>query len=197
MTGAWLLSYLILWLVVIAEGLLILALYSTVGRAEEEKKPPERLAVGDELPIELLGRLDGQFVPLSELRTNGLTLIFATTTCKRCTTLFDELAERWNETTRPSPNASILCVGEPQNVRAALGEFIRFHWLTIVPIGADDSLDIGGMLGIGMTSAFVLLSPQGRIQEIESGPNVSNRLLELYPARPMPARQADLREGVA
>lgn len=187
MTGAWLLSYVLLWLVVIAEGILIFALYSTIGGDKGERKTPKRLAVGDELPVELFRRLDGEPVPLAELQTNGLTLIFATATCKACSALFSELAERWNETTRPSPNASILCVGDPQDVRAALGKFLRFRWLTIVPIGEADAGDIGDTLGIGTTPAFVSLSPQGRIQEIESGPNVSTRLLELYPSQPLPA----------
>jgi len=96
MEGIWLVSFIVLWVIVILEGVLILLLYRQLGilyLGTASGVSRDGLAVGAKAPDFSLPTADGRTVSLNSLRGRNVLLLFGSTHCEPCRRLLPGLEE--------------------------------------------------------------------------------------------------------
>jgi len=120
MTGLFFTSYVVLWVVVGAQLLAIMALYHHFGEMYLGKTREGRASQGPEVSSKLrrveTQDLAGNAIVLSESSRPSF-MMFASTGCKICTSLKPELS-RFAETNRDNIETIVICAGDRNAVRA-------------------------------------------------------------------------------
>ncbi len=96
MEGIWLISFIVLWLIVIGEGLLILLLYRQLGilyLGSASGVSRDGLAVGTTAPDFALPDTAGRMLSLSALRGRNVLLLFGSPHCDPCRRLLPGLQD--------------------------------------------------------------------------------------------------------
>jgi methylamine dehydrogenase accessory protein MauD len=96
MEGIWLVSFIVLWIIVIAEAVLILLLYRQLGilyLGTASGVSRDGLTVGTTAPEFSLPDANGQAHTLSSLRGRNVLLLFGSTHCDPCRRLLPGLEE--------------------------------------------------------------------------------------------------------
>lgn len=103
MTGLTLVSYLVLWVLVIGEGIVILALARQIGILHQRMPPLGArmtnigLNVGDAAPSLPIRDIHGQTVTVGGKQDNPTLLVFASATCGICADLMPAVRTIWRE----------------------------------------------------------------------------------------------------
>lgn len=115
MSGPWLISYIVLWAVVLFQGFVIFLLLRQLGviyLGTAQGVSRDGLALGRRAPDFALQDLDGRPVALAGFRGLPLLLVFGSTTCAPCRALIPDLNAFARER-REELRALFLCRGEP------------------------------------------------------------------------------------
>ncbi len=96
MSGAWLVSYAVLWAIVLFQGLVIFVLLRQLGiiyLGTAQGVARDGIAAGQRAPEFTLPDLAGGVVSLAGFRGRSLLLVFGSTNCAPCRTLVPDLNE--------------------------------------------------------------------------------------------------------
>lgn len=94
MTGAWLVSYVVLWGVVLFQGLVIFILLRQLGvmyLGTAQGVANDGLPIGDRAPDFTASGLEGQDISLADFRGRPLLLVFGSPNCVPCRQLIPDL----------------------------------------------------------------------------------------------------------
>lgn len=94
MSGIWLVSYIVLWGVVLFQGVAIFVLLRQLGlmfMGTAQGVSRDGIAPGERAPEFTLPDIAGRLVSLADLRGRSLLLIFGSTTCSPCRALIPDL----------------------------------------------------------------------------------------------------------
>jgi methylamine dehydrogenase accessory protein MauD len=94
MTGAWLASYIVLWAVVLLQGLVIFILLRQLGvmyLGTAQGVANDGLPIGDRAPDFTASGLEGQGISLADFRGLPLLLVFGSPNCVPCRQLIPDL----------------------------------------------------------------------------------------------------------
>src|SRR5215210_5699136 len=96
MEGIWLVSYIVLWVLVIVLGLLVVLLYRQLGilyLGSAEGVSRDGLAVGTQAPDFELSDQTGRRYRLGDFRGRRVLLLFGSPSCEPCRRLMPQLQE--------------------------------------------------------------------------------------------------------
>jgi methylamine dehydrogenase accessory protein MauD len=96
MSGAWLVSYIVLWAVVLFQGVAIFVLLRQLGiiyLGTAQGVARDGIAAGQRAPDFTLPDLAGRLVSLADFRGRSLLLVFGSTNCAPCRGLIPDLNE--------------------------------------------------------------------------------------------------------
>lgn len=165
MTGMWLISYSILWLLVVAEGVILVALARQIGVLHTRLGPTgARMinagpTVGDVAPaLEGTDLSSGRPLRLGAGRGKQTLLLFITPTCPSCGEMMPSLRTLAHS---ESMILDLILIG-PEKDMEANRAFIRQHRLTNIPFMA--STEAHTRYQIGITPYGILLDADFRVQ---------------------------------
>ena len=124
MSGAWLVSYIVLWAVVLFQGVVIFVLLRQLGiiyLGTAQGVARDGIAAGQRAPDFTLPNLAGGLVSLADFRGRSLLLVFGSTSCAPCRTLVPDLNE-FARTRAGEFRALFLIRGEPDAARRFVDE---------------------------------------------------------------------------
>jgi peroxiredoxin len=159
MSVAFFSSYAALWVLMILQSLILLALLRMVhelrssgagGRSAFEGKPaPEFTATA----------LDGTRAGSDQFLGRLTALLFVSTTCPSCTTTLQELRGLY---LKSGGNVVVVCRSNRQDSL----RLVQAYKLEGLPVIADEDDHIGRLYGITSVPTAVLINGSGRIQSI-------------------------------
>jgi len=139
MSGAWLVSYIVLWGVVFFQGVLIFLLLRQLGvmyLGTAQGIARDGLAVGKRAPDFTVPDLEGRPLTLSQFRGRSLLLVFGAANCKPCQNLMPDL-NAFAEEHRDQLSALYLSRSEPDAAR----QFVLDHDVRVpVAVHPDETL---------------------------------------------------------
>lgn len=163
MEGLWLTSYIVLWIFVILEGLVILALARQIGSVLLRLGPVGArmmnagLKIGETAPpVDAFDIVQGHRLTLGHLRDKSTLMVFVSATCPSCAELIPGL----KTLNRSEKGMEIILVGSEEDAQAN-HNFIQKHLLTNIPFIASD--DLAKRYQIGTTPYAVLVDTEGKI----------------------------------
>ena len=160
-----LVSYVVLWLVVIFQGALLIGLTSAVvGGTHAEAAAPHAaptntsppLALGNAAPTFVAQDLDGRAVSNATLLGNLSALLFVQPRCQSCMTTLREL-DMLSE--KALGRITVVCGGDPDECAR-----IRERYNVALPFVADAGRTIFSAFKVEHTPYAVLLDELGRIE---------------------------------
>lgn len=164
MQGLWLISYGGLWLLVVLEGLVLLALARQIGILHARLGPvgarlmnsgPE---IGDVAPLLDVPDLAGRRITLGDARAKRTLLVFVTLTCSSCEQLLSGL-RAWRRTEQTSLEIVLVTAMED---RAEAREFVARHRLESFPLVLSRELTM--QYRIGTVPYAILVDREGRVR---------------------------------
>ncbi len=164
MTGVWFISYLVLWLMVIALLIVVITLARQIGLLHRRLRPhgarmtnagPE---IGEQAP-ELKGvTLQGRNIALESCRDKQTLLVFVSPTCTSCAELAPALRSIWKSERTTLQVFLVSLSGDEKANR----EFIARHKLVNIPCIVSRSL--GLQYNVTSSPYGVLIDNQGVVR---------------------------------
>ncbi len=164
MSDTWLATYVLLWIVVAVQSLLLVGALRQLGLLEmrfgAEPGPlitKDGLPRGTPAPLFEAQRAFGGVVSLSQYAGRRLLLAFLSPTCTSCKRLIPHLNEVRREYAR-DVEVLAICRGMPE----VCEQFARLHQMSF-PVAIDVDDTIAHSYGINLTPFAYLLDQQGRV----------------------------------
>lgn len=170
MTGIWLASHLVLWLVVLVMAVALLAvlrnlgvIYESIEGSRRLKPAPTQLAAGQALPDVTFRTFAGEQIPLRQFQGTATAFAVVSPTCSGCSTFLQELAEGERDADPLDPtvtNKVVVSIGD-QKLTAALLQRLGINGNLRVVLDPD-----GGttkVWGISSTPATVITDADLRV----------------------------------
>lgn len=139
MSGPWLISYVVLWGIVLFQGVVIFVLLRQLGLmylGTAQGVARDGLAIGEHAPEFTVSGLDGVHVSLEGLLGSPLLLVFGSATCAPCRGLIPDLNAFANEK-REELRALFLCRGSLDEARRFSDEL---HAQVPIAVHPDEAL---------------------------------------------------------
>ncbi len=158
MSGVWLTSYIVLWGVVLFQGVAIFVLLRQLGlmyMGSAQGVARDGIAAGERAPEFTLPDPAGLLVSLAELRGRSLLLIFGSTTCGPCRTLIPDLNAFAREH-ESDLGVLYLSRGEPDETRRFIEELdVR------VPVAVHSDSELADKYKARVTPFAFLIDAEG------------------------------------
>lgn len=130
MTGGLLLSYILLWIVIVVLVLIVVGMLRQIGQLQLQLKPQARVLLTDDgLPLaesapsfQAREVQSGALVHFPSTDERGSVVIFVSPTCQPCQELVPDLGTFWSQQ-RTAYNFFVVCTGSLAQVR----EFVRLY----------------------------------------------------------------------
>jgi methylamine dehydrogenase accessory protein MauD len=139
MSGPWLASYIVLWAVVLFQGVAIFVLLRQLGimyLGTAQGVARDGLAPGTKAPEFTLPDVDGRTVSLADFRGRSLMLVFGSPTCRPCRDLLPDL-HRFATERRAEMSVLFLCRADQDEAKRFATE-LDIH--VPVAVHADETL---------------------------------------------------------
>ncbi|RIK45331.1 MAG: hypothetical protein DCC58_06760 [Chloroflexi bacterium] len=169
----WLISYVLLWVLVIVEGIAIIALLRVFEglhqRLEEqaEKHGIARLAPGAILTDHEFVTLAGETVALSHLWSRGrLLLLFVSVDCVPCRGLLEWIGDASRNRQLVDWDTCVLCAGRPGQVRKLCNDVRLTHE---IPVVAVEYAALKQRYQIAGTPTLAIVEEDGRVVDVVVG----------------------------
>lgn len=173
MSSMWLISYVLLWGLVIVEGIVIVALLRVFeGLHQRLEEQAERHGIGRLTPGAMLGDLElsslpGDTILLSRLWQRGnLLLLFVSVDCTPCRNVLAWIGEAFRNQQLADWDVCVLCAGRQPQVRKRCGEL---GFPSEVPVGVVEYGALKGRYGIVGTPTLAIVEEDGRIVDVIAG----------------------------
>ena len=174
MDGLWIVSYVVLWLIVCVQGVMIVALLRLAGepglRLSKQGQPRE-LTKGSHLLDRTIVGLNGERSSLSALwRGERLLLFFTSVECPPCRDLLSRFATLYDAALATGWRACVLCVGKPAAVQELVDESGLPASLLIAAVDPRGQDDLARAYGLSGTPTLVAVDGGGHVQSVIVGP---------------------------
>jgi len=177
MSVPFLLSYAVLWALVIFQSLVLLGLVRTGYRLQRTGAPPGHLR-GREAPEFTAVDVSGEEVASVDFAGRLRAFLFVSPDCPTCTVTLEEMeALKW----KTEGSVVVVCRGEPEGCR----RLAETHEVS-VPVLVDEELRVSELFLISSVPTAVLIDSENRIQSIGE-PMRGEELEQMLQAQAEPA----------
>lgn len=196
MSGAWLASYIVLWAVVLFQGVVIFVLLRQLGiiyLGTAQGVARDGIAAGQRAPDFTLPNLAGGHVSLADFRGHSLLLVFGSTSCAPCRTLVPDLNE-FARTRAGEFRALFLIRGTPAETQRFVDELD-----VQVPVALHNDEELPDKYKARVTPFAFVIDGEGivRAKGLANNREHLDMLLKMASEAPKRPPKAGSRNGVA
>jgi peroxiredoxin len=169
MSRPFILTYMILWAVVVLQGMLLLgtvrvihtlqtgtaAVHPTEAEPEVPEEPVSERLIGEQIPNYTTVDISGERFELDQLRGRSTVMLFVSPSCPSCLLALEEVNTVGR---KANGNVVVVCGAKDESCRRLANDF----GLT-VPVIVDESDELQRLFDVSGSPTAVLLNPSNRV----------------------------------
>lgn len=163
MSAPFVMSYVLLWVVVVLQGMLLLGTVRAIhdlkqgghGEAADVEEPAAERLVGEEVPGFSALDISGAAFESQQLKGRSTVVLFASPNCPTCVLALEELSTVGR---KAKGNVVVVCGAGADSCRRLADDF----GLT-VPVIVDEDNRLRQLFDVAIAPTAVLLNPNGRV----------------------------------